>query len=286
MFINEVSLQGQYSTQKEFEEAARVIKSIFEDINKLKKQHISTKNISIKTYSTEAIKNYEAIKGNNFKSSLNQIKDKHVKRSIINIIFNKVNSEDWQTERIHSEQDNFDYIDGEDYKDATNTSLAEATQRQLINLDSKYLLINFIDSCFQCPNQEIRECNSISIVKNNDTENLSQLDSIDQKVGLQNWLEKSCQLSQLNYDESSSSPPTDTQTILKDTHRFKRTKNQYDGRTIYEEKETGYLWYVDNLHYGKSAHLEVFDNTGKNHIGESDLEGKIDRTKSDIKKSI
>ena len=36
MFINEVSLQGQYSTQKEFEEAARVIKSIFEDINKFK----------------------------------------------------------------------------------------------------------------------------------------------------------------------------------------------------------------------------------------------------------
>ena len=281
MFINEVSLQGQYSTQKEFEEAAKVIKSIFEFINLLKKQYISQK-----TYSTKVIVNYESIKGNNFQSSLNQIKEKSLKRSIINIIFNKVSPKDWQKERIHSEQDNFDYVDGEDYKDATNTSLAEATQRQLINLDSKYLLINFIDSCFQCPNQEIRECNSISIVKNNDTENLIQLDSIDQKVGLQNWLEKSCQLSQLNYDESSSSPPTDTQTILKDTHRFKRTKNLYDGRTIYEEKETGYLWYVDNLHYGKSAHLEVFDNTGKNHIGESDLEGKIDRTKSDIKKSI
>ena len=68
--------------------------------------------------------------------------------------------------------------------------------------------------------------------------------------------------------------------------RCKCTKNQYHGRTIYEEKETGYLWYVDNLHSGKSAHLEVFDNTGKNHIGESDLEGKIDRTKSHKKKSI
>ncbi|MDE5081019.1 MAG: hypothetical protein O4859_06735 [Trichodesmium sp. St18_bin1] len=99
-------------------------------------------------------------------------------------------------------------------------------------------------------------------------------------------MEISCQLSQLNYDESSSSPPIDTQTILKDTNRFKRTQNQYHGRTIYQEKETEYLWYVDNLHSGKSAHLEVFDNTGKNHIGESDLEGKIDRTKSDKKKSI
>ena len=75
MFINEVSLQGQYSTQKEFEEAAKVIKSIFEFINLLKKQYISQK-----TYSTKVLVNYESIKGNNFQSSLNQIKEKSLKR--------------------------------------------------------------------------------------------------------------------------------------------------------------------------------------------------------------
>ncbi len=69
-------------------------------------------------------------------------------------------------------------------------------------------------------------------------------------------------------------------------NRFERTQSQYDGRTIYKERETGYLWYVDNLHYGKAAHLEVFDKTGNNHIGESDLEGNIDRAKSDKKKSL
>lgn len=281
IFINEVSLKGQYSTQKEFEEALKIIKSIFELINLLKQQYIDKK-----TYSTKVLVNHESIKGNNFQSSLNQIKDKSLKRSIINMIFNKVNPKDWQEERIHSEQDNFDYVDGENYKDAKNTSLAEATERQLISSDSKYLLINFIDSCFQCQHQEIIECNSISIVKNNDTQNQIQLDSIDKKVGLQNWLEVSCQLSQFNYDESYSAPPTDTQTILRDTNRFERTQSQYDGRIIYKDKETGYLWYVDNLHYGKSAHLEVFDKTGRNHIGESDLEGNIDRAKSDKKKRI
>lgn len=281
IFINEVSLKGQYSTQKEFEEALKIIKSIFEFINLLKQQYIDKK-----TYYTKVLVNYESIKGNNFQSSLNQIKDKSLKRSIINIIFNKVSPKDWQEERIHSEEDNFDYLDGEDYKDAANTSLAEATERQLINLDSKYLLINFIDSCFQCPHQEIIECNYISIAKNNDTKNIIQLDSIDNKVGLQNWLKISCQLSQFNYDESSTNPPTDKQTILRDTNRFERTQNQYHGRTIYKERETGYLWYVDNLHYGKPAHLEVFDKTGKIHIGESDLEGNIDGAKSDKKKSI
>ena len=137
----------------------------FHNINKNYKNFYFS-GISFDTNSIKKNNVFFAIKGNNFQSSLNQIKNLGLKTSIINIIFNKVSTKDWQKERIHSEQDNFDYIDGEDYKDATNTSLAEVTQRQLINLDSKYLLISFIDSCFQCPSQEIRECNSISIVKN------------------------------------------------------------------------------------------------------------------------
>ncbi|WP_293083573.1 hypothetical protein [Okeania sp. SIO3B5] len=281
IFINEVSLKGQYSTQKEFEDALIIIKSIFELINSLKKENIEQKN-----YYTDVLWDSHVIKDVIFKESFNKIKRKDLKIAIRNIIFNKVNLKDWQEERIHSEEDNFDYLDGEDYKDAANTSLAEATERQLINVDSKYLLINFIDSCFQCQHQEIIGCNSISIVKNNDIENLIQLDSIDKKVGLENWLETSCQLSQFNYDESCTNPPNDKQTILRDTNRFESTQKQHDGRKIYKEKETGYIWYVDNLHYGKSAHLEVFDKTGKNHIGESDLEGKIDRAKSDKNKSV
>lgn len=281
IFLNEVSLEGQYSTQKEFEDALKIIQSIFESISSVKQKHINKQ-----IYYTQVLLNHQSIRGHNFQSSLNKIKDKSLKRAIINIIFNKVNPKDWQEERIHSEQDNFDYIDGEDYKDIKNTSLAEVTERQLINLNSKYLLINFINSCFQCPHQEISECNTISIVKNNEIENKIKLDSIEKKTGLENWLQKSCKLNKFTYDQSSSDPPTDTQTILRDTDRFERTQNQCHSRTIYKEKETGYFWYVDNLHYGKSAHLEVFDKTGKNNIGESDLEGNIDKTKSDNNKSI
>lgn len=53
-----------------------------------------------------------------------------------------------------------------------------------------------------------------------------------------------------------------------------------------EKKKTRHYWYVDNLHYGEAAHLEVFDSHGKKHIGESDLEGNIDKTKSDSHKRI
>jgi hypothetical protein len=43
---------------------------------------------------------------------------------------------------------------------------------------------------------------------------------------------------------------------------------------------------VDNLHCGKAAHLEVFNSTGKQHLGEADLQGNIDRSKRDTQKTI
>lgn len=56
------------------------------------------------------------------------------------------------------------------------------------------------------------------------------------------------------------------------------------GALVYQEERTGYLWYLDTLH---NDHLEVFDPTGKKHIGEADLRtGKIDRSKSDKNKHI
>lgn len=78
----------------------------------------------------------------------------------------------------------------------------------------------------------------IQIVKNNDEQNKIYLDSTESKTGLENWLEKkNCQLSQFQYDESSSSPPTDNQTILRNSSRFEKIGREYDGRSIYREKK-------------------------------------------------
>lgn len=67
--------------------------------------------------------------------------------------------------------------------------------------------------------------------------------------------------------------------------QFKKTALICQGRNIYQELATHRYWTVDNLHYGKAAHLEVFDKTGK-HIGEADLQGNIDCSKRDSKKTI
>jgi hypothetical protein len=41
---------------------------------------------------------------------------------------------------------------------------------------------------------------------------------------------------------------------------------------VYVEKTTGRRWYVDNLHSGAAAELEVFDKWGK-HLGSWSIDG-------------
>jgi hypothetical protein len=132
---------------------------------------------------------------------------------------------------------------------------------------------------------DIKECCIIPIIKNNDETQPIKLDGIDSHSALQNWLEVKLSLSRIEYDFLSKYPPKDQQTVLRDTQRFQKTQNLYDGRSIYREILHDRYWYVDNLHFGKASHLEVFNAQG-NHIGESDLDGNIDETKKDANKRL
>lgn len=53
------------------------------------------------------------------------------------------------------------------------------------------------------------------------------------------------------------------------------------GASVYRQKRTGFLWYLDNFH---KTHFEVFESQGKKHIGEATLDGTLDRSKKDSKK--
>lgn len=68
---------------------------------------------------------------------------------------------------------------------------------------------------------------------------------------------------------------------LDDCQRFIKTNKVLQGVTVYEEIGTKYYWYLDNFH---KTHYEVFDSDGKNHLGEADLNGNLDRTKKDKRK--
>ncbi|WP_228056148.1 hypothetical protein [Microcoleus sp. LEGE 07076] len=279
IFINEVSLEGQYLNDVEFKQAVIAFKAIFDFINeKIKDKQIYEDN--------KLFVNYEAVKGSDFNQSLNQIKDQSLKLAFKNVLFNKLNPKEWRKEQVHSSTESFDclMINGQ-YNVVNDTSLAEIAERKLQNSSSTYLLINFINSSFNLVHPHITNCCLITIVKNNDEVNCIELDGLDNKSALEDWLEHTFNLSCSVYDELSNDPPRDEQTILRDKQRFEKTSSRYDGRAIYREVATDRYWYVDNLHFGKSAHLEVF-NKDKSHVGEADIKGKIDECKQDKKKLL
>lgn len=77
------------------------------------------------------------------------------------------------------------------------------------------------------------------------------------------------------YDYTSSIPPRDDETILVDRTIFTVTQHSFQRRKMYKRVGTSELWYVDNLHYGRDAHLEVFNETTKKQKAVSHIE-KID----------
>ncbi|MEG4228730.1 hypothetical protein QUA35_21955 [Microcoleus sp. N9_B2] len=78
IFINEVSLEGQYLNDVEFKEAVIFFKAIFDLINeKIKDKQIYK--------DSKLFVNYEAVKGSDFNQSLNQIKDKSLKLAFKNV---------------------------------------------------------------------------------------------------------------------------------------------------------------------------------------------------------
>lgn len=72
---------------------------------------------------------------------------------------------------------------------------------------------------------------------------------------------------------------------LNDTNRFLKMSGMdpVQGATVYKELKTGYFWYKDMLH---KTHYEVFDKTGRKHLGEANLEGTIDSGKADPSKHL
>lgn len=67
--------------------------------------------------------------------------------------------------------------------------------------------------------------------------------------------------------------------LLDNPIRFEPTGKIYypSKQPIYREKSTGYYWYYDYMHKDNKKHFEVFDSTGKTHIGEADMNGIINK---------
>lgn len=232
IFINELSLKGQFGDINQLETAIIRFNEVF-SATKAANQLLSSKYLF----------NYRAIRTSFLSEFINRI-DKDESLKFKRIVFNQ--ALDWRDEehRKHSNDDLFfcEIIDDI----VTDTTIAEAAERQLINDPSvKRLIVNFIQSDFQT---------SILIVKNE--EHTIEIDCVETKEELEKWL-------------NLSVIPLDI--FLRNTERFIRTKFKQQGATVFQEKTTSYYWYLDNLHKDE---FEVF-NSNKEHIGVANLEGII-----------
>jgi hypothetical protein len=81
----------------------------------------------------------------------------------------------------------------------------------------------------------------------------------------------------LQYDQALQRPPRDSETaLMQQMDRFMRVgRIERSGRRqVFRELATGRLFYVDNLHHGPAAHLEVFD-PNELHLGTANLHGDL-----------
>jgi hypothetical protein len=175
----------------------------------------------------------------------------------------------WRNSRFHVESDN--YHCQEIHKNVTDTSLAEAAERDIQHHDT-IIILNFGLSPFQA--------SQLHVVKNA-TEQISVLPAFDDESKLHIWLAEHDDSFRNAYSLNSKYPPKDWQTCLKNKYRFERTQFRNKGiRRVFRELTTGYLFSVDNQHIGQASHLEVF-NADFSHRGIADIvEGVVDESKA------
>lgn len=142
----------------------------------------------------------------------------------------------WESTRKHLKGDNYTYRGNE----FCNHSVAEACERDKI-------IISFSDS-------KLFQAETLSILKNGN----DQID-IDNLFNAGHY-------SNVLHQRGIIYPFS-----LKDGTRFQKDGRIVQGKNVYREIDTGYYWYLDNLH---KNHYEVFDRNGQ-HIGTANTDGVI-----------
>lgn len=247
IYINELSLHSQYSSDVEFAEAIKLFMGIFALINEKRVNGYKNSNVLL---------DKNAMINEVFAASFDRIRDKSLKIAFRETIFNKNNPKDWQQEKIHDIQQLYYCRISNSFVE--NTTLAEVAERNIVMANTKRILANFCKSHFTK--------NTIEIFKNDvEFKNPIHIICIDSKDAIEQYFDVA---------------PADV--LLDDINRFRRTGivHPKTGTIIFEEIVTKYWWYFDSLHRN---HFEVF-NPQNVHLGEGSLDGDLDIDKRDPRK--
>lgn len=158
----------------------------------------------------------------------------------------------WDVSPLTEQEKSYIYRDVDYYY----TSVSEAFERSAL---CNTALLNFVKSTF--------EDGTITVEKDSSSRDIKSYSTSDQLTKL---LVESGALKH-KYDKNSTHPPRDYETILSDTSLFKLAENEplQNNRKVYKRIDADEFWYVDNYHFGNSAHLEVFDAKSRKQIAVS-----------------
>ncbi len=154
---------------------------------------------------------------------------------------------------------NDDDIYGYEQLYVDNCSMSEAYEKQAQGND-KVVLVNFGDTPF--PEDALRI--EKNLVAHQDVQ------AVCSETRLGAWMVSSHILKQ--YGRDNKVKVLDEQTILTDPTLFTPTDHRSQGRVIYKRNDVPEYWYVDNLHTGGSAHLEVFKSSDMHFKGTCDID--------------
>jgi hypothetical protein len=173
-FINELSLHNQFYNANDFEEAVKQFTELFTYIN----EKIQDK----KLYKEEILFSRNTFLSKPFTAAFEQIKSRDLKEKFRRTVFNRSNPKDWRTEQVHNADEIYICpLCTENDGLVSDTSLAEATERYLLNPNSAkyYLIVNFKASRFA-------SFTHIPIIKN-DIQNVD-LQHFENKNDFEDWL--------------------------------------------------------------------------------------------------
>jgi hypothetical protein len=134
-------------------------------------------------------------------------------------------------------------------------TLSEIAEKYFANPNEKYLLLNLSEHIKACRNV-ILVCKDAKHIP--DLPKFARIPFITDKGELELWLKT-------NHVTKFS---------LFDKNKFSKIGRVQQGKPVFQENETGYYWYLDNLHKDE---YEVFNAT-KEHIGTANLDGELDTT--------
>ncbi|WP_261857402.1 hypothetical protein [Photobacterium sanguinicancri] len=195
-----------------------------------------------------------------FLLAVNQILRTDTKRLFKKVFYDKF-SKVWNDEQVHCEDTWYEMSNGECVTGDTFAECAELT------LSSDKHPIAFV-------NNKVTAGTLAEVVKGweGGARQSIYVELADIEVNPKLWLEQKYNVADYCYDLASDIPPIDSQTYLRDSSRYTKTGMINHGKAVHYCVLERTYHVIDNLHYGESSHIEVWNRFGK-HLGENDLNG-------------